>query len=139
MTRTWLRVALLIALSGCGREPGLSAPAPAGALQCVIDHGRAAGYEVSDGSVARGFVRLSRRLPPPPVGAAPDQPRPDLADVVLDRPVDEPVENQILALHAEGRLELTFAGFDEDGATISATGTVADDARTLLSLCAEVD
>ena len=136
MIRSRGSLAILLLLTGCGRETILSAPAPAGALQCTIDHGRAAGYEVSDGSVARGFVRLSQRLPPPPVDAAPAQPRPDLADVVLDRRADQSVEDQILAVYTDGQLELTVSGFDEAGAGVTPGRTVTDDARTILILCA---
>lgn len=135
----WLpkSVPFLILLGGCGSEPNLSGPAPVGALQCVIDHGRAAGYEVSDGSVQRGFVRLTRRLPPPPVDAQAAQPRPDLADVVLDRSADQPVENQILAVHYEGQLELTLSGFDDEGSGAAPGQTVEDHATTLLALCTD--
>jgi hypothetical protein len=122
-------------LAGCGRAADFSGPAPAGALECALAHGRAAGYELIEGNPQRNMIRLAQRLPPAPAEDRRLRPEPSLGDAVLVDGGRHPVENQIVARVSRGQLQLTLIGAADGGARDGAGSNAEDQARTMLALC----
>jgi hypothetical protein len=125
---------LALVLGACGRTADFSGPAPAGAMQCALEHAIAAGYERIEGSVEQGFLRMSQRLPQAPADALPE-PDPALGDVVLRGATALPVENQLEIRQERGILRLTVLGVNDPGARTGVGSNAEDQARTILALC----
>lgn len=117
-------------LTACGPTFNYAGPAPPGALNCALEHGRAAGYELIEGAVDADFIRLVQPIPPPPAeGLRPDDPVPRAVDL------DRPVENQMLIAIEDDRLTLTVLGVTDAGVRVGPGSNAEDQARTILALC----
>jgi hypothetical protein len=127
-------VPVLLVLAGCGRTADFSGPAPAGAMQCALEHAIAAGYERIEGSVETGFLRMSQRLPQSPADVLPE-PQPDLGRAVLRDPTALPVENHLEIRQERGTLRITVLGLNNEGARTEAGTNAEDQARTMIALC----
>lgn len=127
-------VAIGLVVGACGRSGELSAPAPAGALQCALDEAEQMGYERITGRAARGAIRLSQRLEEEPAEQADPQ---DLLGLDEIRPVlqNRPVENQLLVREADGRLWIDVLGVNSEGREIRGGADAEDHARMLLVQC----
>jgi hypothetical protein len=121
-------------LAGCGRTGELSAPAPAGALQCAVEAAEQMGYERITGGAARGAIRVSQRLEPAPAQAADPQ---DLLGLDEIRPVvrNPQVENQLVLREAGGRLRIEVLGVNREGREIRGGADADDHARIILVQC----
>jgi len=124
----------LLALAACGRTADFSGPAPAGAMQCVLEHAIVAGYVSVEGGVDRGFLRLAQALPEASQRDRPE-PDPDLGDVVLRDLRQIPVENQLEIREERGMLRVSVIGLTDEGVRVVPGGNADDHARTILALC----
>jgi len=136
---------LVLGLSGCGRPADFVGPAPAGALECSLAYAESAGYELVNGGVEHGFLRLVQRVNPEPPNPGPREPRPALDDLIPD--LREPLpENDLLVQVDDGRLRLTVVrsagrgtlepnGPADPDAPVPAGSSAEDQARTMLAMC----
>lgn len=125
----------LVLLAGCGRSADFSGPAPAGALRCAVEHGLAAGYEVTEGTVEGRSVRLAQRLGPPPAEARAPRAQPELGDVVLRNEEERPVENQLAVAESGGRLTVNVIGLTDEGVRVGPGSNALDQAQSIIALC----
>lgn len=135
MHRRILLTGLALAVAGCARERGYSAPAPPGALDCAVSRAEELGYQRMAGGAEEGFVRMSQRLEPvapePPDGpdalSGPDRAGPD-------RP-EAPVENQLVLSHAEGRLSVQVVDVEDGAAEVPGRSDAITHAQIILTAC----
>jgi hypothetical protein len=125
---------LLLTVAGCGRAADFEGPAPEGALQCTLAYAEDAGYQLVEGGVEEGFLRLVQRVNPEPTNPTPAQPAPALQDPTPERG-ERLTENELLVQVTDGRLHLSVVGAaDVDTPTLSGS-TATDQARTMLAMC----
>jgi hypothetical protein len=124
----------LLALAACGRTADFSGPAPAGAMQCALEHAIVAGYVSVEGGVDRGFLRLAQAIPEASQRDRPE-PDPDLGDVVLRAPRQIPVENQLEIREEREMLRISVIGLPDEGVRVGPGGNAEDHARTILAHC----
>ena len=127
---------VLLCLSGCGRPPVITALAPEGALACAVAHAEAAGYEIVEGGVSRGNVRLIRDVEPA-AEVSRGEPLPaDVGSTLLNRPAGSPSQEQLLLRYAGGQLEATAIAMSGRTTNEDAGATTRQQATMILNVCA---
>lgn len=127
---------LAFTLTGCGRPPVVSAPAPEGALACAVAHSEAAGYQVVEGSVERGTVRLIRDIEPAAEVSRGEPPPADIGATLLNRPADSPSQEQLLLRYSRGQLEATAVAMSGRSANEDSGVSSREQAVMILNVCA---
>lgn len=126
----------VVAVAGCGRPPVVSTLAPEGALACAVAHSEAAGFQVVEGSVSRGDVRLIRDIEPAPQMLRGEPPAADVGATLLNRPADSPSQEQVLLRYSRGQLEATAVAMSGSSANEAAGVSARQQVAMILNVCA---
>ena len=123
---------LILVIAGCRGPQQVAAPAPAGAVDCVVREAERMGYRRLEGELEAGVVRVGRYIPPPPA-REPTDPAVRLSDIQGPR-LDEPrFDTQLRILQRAGQLRIVI--LSESRNAPAQGGGAMGDARQLMTLC----
>lgn len=141
MQRSIVAGVLLVAggAGGCARPRELSAPAPAGALECAYREAQSLGYRKLAGEPQESYYRISQHRDPTPAREAgtPERPRaPDLVDQAVRPEVrTQGLDNEMILRERDGRLVIQVVTIDRGDRGQAPAQSAEAHARMFLAAC----